>query len=561
MAIVFPEHLPKYVTDDPARDGEKKVYAALETLPDSYHVYYSVHWQKISNELGMAEGEADFVITHANKGIIVLEVKGGGIDFDAQNGTWVSQSRSKNTHVINDPIMQGSRNHHELQKKLESLPGWPDRLINIQHAVCFPDIRVTQKQFLKVDLPREMIIDANDLDQITISIEQLFASCFGKKMSNGAPGPACLALVEKMLANSFHIKTTLGIELRDEDERLVELTEQQFNMLTLLGDRKRVAISGCAGSGKTMLALYKAKQFAELGLKALLVCFTPPITDYLRPRLPPEVDVCGFHELCNKMVMQEGIKLKPNIDKHELYDTILPEALFDAAVKIGRIYDAIIVDEGQDFQENYWIGLEALLKQDGYLYIFYDDNQNLYQEEGKFGGLISEPSFPLTQNCRNTKSIHEIVIKFYNNPDRLKCFCPKGRKPEWHTYTDFEDLSKQLQKKLDYLVNEEQINNDEIVILTPHGETNTKLVPGLKMGNFTLTDKPVNDKLSIQATSVYKFKGLDKRIVIFAELDREKDFNKEMVFYVGFSRARNHLIVFGADNVPETLQGGFEKID
>ena len=77
MAKIYPERLPVSIHDDPKRNAERRVYAALKSLSSPYLVFYSVHWQTISNYRGMEEGEADFVITHPDKGIVVLEVKGG----------------------------------------------------------------------------------------------------------------------------------------------------------------------------------------------------------------------------------------------------------------------------------------------------------------------------------------------------------------------------------------------------------------------------------------------------------------------------------------------------
>jgi DNA helicase IV len=236
------------------------------------------------------------------------------------------------------------------------------------------------------------------------------------------------------------------------------------------------------------------------------------------------------------------------------FDVILPEALLDAAGKIGRVYDAIIVDEGQDFQENYWIALESLLKEDGYLYIFFDNNQNLFGGLGDFGGLITEPPFSLFQNCRNTKAIHNIVKNYHNNPSSLMCFSPEGRPPEMINYAGEEDLIRQLQKIIHHLVVEERISNDEIVILTPRGEKTTRLTPGQKIGMFTLTDQTQTHQSKVQANSVHKFKGLERKVVILAELDARFIYNHDMVMYVGCSRARTHLIIFSDQSSPHKVK-------
>ena len=197
------------------------------------------------------------------------------------------------------------------------------------------------------------------------------------------------------LARSFELHTPLGIEMEAEEERLIHLTEDQFRMLSFLGDRKRAAVAGCAGSGKTMLAVRKAQQFASLGMSTLLVCFNAPLAEDLAKRLPG-VEVEYFHGLCKRAANEIGYTLREaGLSEDEFNNRILPQALFDATGEIGQVYDAIIVDEGQDFREEYWMAMQPLLKENGYLYIFFDNNQNIYSRSADFGGLIQEAPFPL----------------------------------------------------------------------------------------------------------------------------------------------------------------------
>src|SRR5207245_7881148 len=67
----------------------------------------------------------------------------------------------------------------------------------------------------------------------------------------------------------------------------------------------------------------------------------------------------------------------------------------------------------QDFAEEFWFTLEMLLT--GYekspMYVFYDDNQNLYARASTFP--IKDEPYHLSMNCRNTNQIHEIAYRFY----------------------------------------------------------------------------------------------------------------------------------------------------
>jgi hypothetical protein len=547
---MYPERPPQSIIDDPMRFAELRVFQALSNLPERYRVFYSLHWQNDSKETGAYEGEADFIIANPDKGLVVLEVKGGGITFDGTSGKWYSQRKAGNVYEIKDPVEQGRRSHYEIKNRLEKLPGWPARPLNIWHAVCFPDVHLKETKYLKPDLPRQEIIDADDMEDISSVVEQLFKYLFGEKIPSGVPGNDRMQMIEGLLANSFQLRSPLGVDLAREDEKLIDLTEQQFRALALLGSRKRAAIGGCAGSGKTMLAARKAQQFQQLGLNVLLVCFNAALAEDLRSKLP-QVNVYTFHDLCRKAANQVGFRLRNARNDEQLFDEILPEALMDASQEIGRVYDAIIVDEGQDFKENYWIALESLLKEDGYLFLFFDNNQNLFGGLGQFVGLIAEEPFTLNQNCRNTKAIHNLVARYHNNPASLLCFSPDGRAPEFIHYKNPEEMQRLLQTQLHKLVIEEHISSEDIVILTPHGESTTKLKPGQKLGLFTLTNQASDNPANIQVTSIQKFKGLERRVVILAEVDDQVPFNYDMLMYVGCSRARTHLVLLESENMPD----------
>lgn len=542
MAKIFPKRLPQSVLEDQKRSAEVKVFNVLNNLPDSYMVIYSSHWQKHNPYEGVREGEADFIIAHPDMGFIVLEVKGGAIFYKAELDQWYSQDRFGEIHEIKNPVDQARRSHYSMLDELRKLPGWPVYDVNIWHAVCFPDVLKRPGQTFAPDLPNEQVLDANDLMEIEKSVKGLFQYCFGTKISENSPGKKSIQIAESLLANSFEIKTPLGVDLDKDDEKLVELTDSQFQALTLLGKRKRVAIAGCAGSGKTMLAVKKVQQFCDLGLNVLLVCYNAALAEYLETRLY-DATVANFHALCQQAASQLGRNVSKEADQKKLFEEIYPQVLLEFAENTGRVYDAIVVDEAQDFHENYWIALESLLKSDGYLYIFYDDNQNIFHGHPNFGGLIQEEPFSLFQNCRNTKRIHNAVMKFHSDPSSFVSFAPDGHDPEWITYTDQVSMHKALQKILHQLVNEENVNAKDIVILTPKGANRTSLTPGLKLGNFVLTNRSTSQSTNIMTSTIQRFKGLERKVVIMTELDSSVQYDLEMLMYVGCSRARTHLIV------------------
>ena len=563
MARVFPEHLPQWVLDDPGRQAERRVYDALRALPDPFIIFYGVHWLS-RTKAGMRDGEADFVIAHPEKGVLVLEVKGGGIEFDAAVGQWFSVDRAGRRHRIKDPVIQARASKHALLEKLKEMPDWRKDWITMGHGIVFPDV-VVKTVRLRPDLSRAIVVDRSDLSNPVEAISRIFD--FWQKGDDRASGPGLdgMKVITKLLARSFKLRTLLGVELQHEDARIIELTEGQMRVLDMLSEYRRAAIQGCAGSGKTMLAMEKARRLAEEGFDVLLTCFNVPLAQYLAQRVPKGVTVYNFHRLCEVLAEKAGLGLQPPSEdaddalKRTYFDVSLPEGLLEAVDVLGPQFDAIIVDEGQDFDDDWWLGLESLLRdpEHGVFYVFFDDNQNLYRDENRIPGIIDIPPIRLYENCRNTRSIHELVVRFHPDGERIRNRGPVGRKPLWIPYDSNEDMLKLVRRALHRLINEEGVAPSDIVILTPKAERRSKFVGDMRLGNFTLSRTPPSEWPEganwIWVTSIYKFKGLERRVVFIVELEPWLR-NLQTLLYVGCSRARTHLLLFHNHHLnPPTL--------
>lgn len=103
MSRIYPERLPENILHDPKRAAERAMYDALRQLPDPFTVFYSVAWLARRTDGDAQDGEADFVVAHPDLGVIILEVKGGTIQYGAVTGVWTSLSRAGETFTIKDP--------------------------------------------------------------------------------------------------------------------------------------------------------------------------------------------------------------------------------------------------------------------------------------------------------------------------------------------------------------------------------------------------------------------------------------------------------------------------
>ena len=165
-------------------------------------------------------------------------------------------------------------------------------------------------------------------------------------------GPDGLQALEKILAKPFQLRTPLRTLLSQDDAALQVLTQQQFHILRAIEAVPRAAISGAAGTGKTVLAMEEAKRCAEQGARTLFICYNHGLATNVRHRLEdgPPVAAMTFHELCTTLTTRAALAPPDGIPERQLFDEVWPEFLMQAYERLDEERcDAIIVDEGQDF--------------------------------------------------------------------------------------------------------------------------------------------------------------------------------------------------------------------
>lgn len=563
MARIYPERFPLEAQADFKRSAERRVYEVLATLPEEYVVFYSTSWQVRNLNAGAQDGEVDFVVAHPKQGIMILEIKGGRIRYEAEEGQWYSIDRFDIEHPIKDPVQQARNSKGALLSKLRDLPGWDGRYITIGYMVIFPDV-LARNATLRPDLPRELLIDFADMNQLAAHLDAGFAWFQGQEKNRGAIGDDRLRLLESFLACSFTLNSRLGVELEQDEARILQLTEQQMGVLGFIQGHRRALIEGCAGSGKTTLALEKARQLNEQGFETLLLCFNAPLAEHLHQRAPEGIDVFHFHGLCRHLAKEAGIGYRASRNEQDLFDRVLPDMFFEALAELGPRYDAVIVDEGQDFRDEWWETVQELLrdKDKGTWYVFFDNNQNIYHRHARLENLINSQPFTLNENCRNTRAIHQVVRQFHATPHLLISHAPDGRAPEIFYFSSERDQETLIKRVLHRLVNEEGVDTSHIILLTTRNPEKTICYPGKKMGNFVLREwTDCNwQRGDIRVSSVHRFKGLENRVVILTGLEDNDPSWLAPMLYVACSRARAHLVVISHQHLRTDVQLNQDKL-
>jgi hypothetical protein len=542
-----------------------RVYDALKgQLGRDWVVFYHVAWLgRVRDDALPRDGEADFVVGHPELGILVIEVKGGGIRYDGATGQWSSRDGDGIIHSIKDPFDQATTSKHVLKRKVESLPDADFGPLKFGHAVFFPDL--SREQVAVAEWPAvaecEVILTRDALDQVATGLRQVFA--YWGAPARGFAGRALLEELQRMLAPVTELPNPLRLQVQDQEQEILRLTEQQFSALHWLSYTYRARLFGCAGSGKTMLAVEKARRLAREGLRTLLTCRSGMIAAWLEELTAPQrmgtgrLDVCSFEQLCERLARAAGVPLTPaasgpagDAARYHAY----PEALERAVLARPDLrYDAILVDEGQDFADLWWLALEKCLREreDGVFYVFHDDNQKVYTNAATVPGGLHP--FPLTENVRNTRTIHRRLVPYYQGEKPSMPVGPAGRAVETHACPDRATLRQTLGETLDRLILVEGIAPRDVVVLTPRPLDESD-VPGIvSTRQLRVVAGAARGATEIPCFNVADFKGLERPVILVAELgpDLAADAARWIATcYVAFSRARSYLVILGH---PEAL--------
>jgi hypothetical protein len=547
-ARMYPDPLPDYIRRDPVRRAECKVYDALaEQLSADYTVFYSRPWLGLAPDGREIDGEIDFVVANPETGFLSIEVKGGGISRDARTEQWTSRGQQAIVHKIKNPVNQARSGKYKLLEKLNASTQWKPRFVRARHGVIFPDSAASSSD-LGADMPLKIFAFNEDMRRLALWVEQRMKDP-PEAGSNAeqALGPDGIRALEFMLARSFTLRVPLGAALSSDDQKIVLLTDEQYHILEAFSGWKRAAIAGGAGTGKTLLAAEKARRLAREGLKTLLLCYNRPLATFLKQGLEeaPKPDVYSFHEFCGVMAAAARIQVPDTKDLRLLYGKVLPEALFRALeVRSDLRYDAIIVDEGQDFPAEWWSPIELCMRSesDGILYVFYDDNQRVYPSSGRYVSSLPQAPIALSRNIRNAKPIFDLSRPLYNGPRYLSAG-PDGTPVEYVQIGSSGALPERLGEIVGRLCVTEKIPPEHVAILSGHDRAESAVGKISRIGRFDTVPADAPRAGALVVDTVRRFKGLDRTVVLLVELDGILD--SPELLYVAMTRARLKLVIVG----------------
>jgi len=530
---MWPRVLPRQVRETTLREAEVKVYDLLaRSLDSSWSVFYSRPWLGLTPSGEERDGECDFVVVHPELGFLAIEVKGGTISYDPLADQWTSTDRNKIRHRIKNPVQQAVSSKHQLLEKAKLQQSWPGRYIRARHGVVFTDTASPPKM-LGADSPPDVFCCRTELPRIADWIRSRLSG--GEGYPLGAEG---VRAFEELLASPFILRVPLGHYLDDDDEAIAALTPQQFFILDSVGHLHRVAAGGGAGTGKTIVAMEDAIRLSRQGLKTALICRSAPLAAFIRDRLgrvEPNIGAWSLGELCVALngSSETEYRSSTGIEKG------IEEMLIAVRKSPSKRFDAIIVDEAQDFRTHWWIAIEELLADadQSWLHAYFDTNQSIYGDLASELAAFRIVPIHLTRNLRNTRCIHQAANRFYRGIP-IVADGPEGVNVEWETCGDDKIASRAVAAAARLIG--ERVAPSDIAILAVDERAKSEIRNRSGFPN------------GVAVELISDFKGLERKAIIIAATRGIAD--EPELAYVSLSRPRTHLIVCGEMSVLSWLK-------
>ena len=517
-----------------ANDAEKVVWKQLKkSLPDDVYLFHGVRVTE-----GQVDCEADLVVIWPDKGIAFVEVKGGYVSPN-EDGTFTQGSGRKKKRI--DPVTQIHGAMYEIRDWLSTKTS-----LNLHvpqtFLVAFPQGQL-QSNYSNPRISRAQFIDKDDLSNAREIVQQAIESKTGYTVSPDTTD--CDRIAGALKAST--IDATDVAELAKIIDQRTEQIESYINenekLLDFVCEIRRFHVKGTAGTGKTALALAHSRRLKKQNFRVAFLCYSRALATYIRhstESLPREerIDVVKtFHGLAHEW----GLQIPPTADD-AFWDTQSIEQFIDIARTSPEEekFDAIVVDEAQDFGASWWNVIEELLRNHSQagIYAFGDIGQEIFQR--REGHELPYTPLRLHVNLRNAEPIarlsHEIS---HEETPTVGIPGPNVFYAQLPEETTEHDTIIAGDAAVEYLL--EDYRSRHIALLTTksrHPQHRT-----LAETDNDAYLRRLWDESDIFYGTVEGFKGLERNCIVLVVNGFHHDVNIKQLMYTGVTRARDLLVV------------------
>ncbi len=583
-------------------EGERIFYRFLRSVAKPDSKYISWYTPDIDGK------EPDFILFSDDTGLIIFEVKDWALDQIVEaNPKYFVLAIGNKTESRKSPFEQARDYLYSVKDKIQKDGQLVSREPNVygklkipmDYGIVFPNINkseYTQKGFNQVT-GNDKIFFWDDLYSESEICKDPSGQCFLNTLTKMFPPMFNFKINGKELA---HLKglifPVVRIELpgrepgegySHEVQRLRILDHHQEAIARKYDGGHRIIV-GPSGSGKTLILVHKAallKKYNPAIKNILFVCFNITLVNYIKRLLSDKgvalgeggVEIFHFYQLCSKILGEEVLYEEDS----DYYRLVAQETLSKLKEKDLK-YDAILVDEGQDFSDEMLMVITSLLNpKTNSLTIALDDHQIIYHHNQRWKDLGIQAQgriHRLTHAYRSTREISDFASALIGNGDEKSSderedsqelfpdtYGVNGPIPEIKRLKSIEDLVTYVSGNIKRLVESKEYPCSEIGIIytvkalhdMPDRHVPRMLERALesrgilyKWASEDYQTKRFYDITtnSVTISTIHSAKGLDFSCVFLVGLDflepgkMSWDQMKNLT-YVGLTRARHRLVI------------------
>jgi DNA helicase IV len=366
---------------------------------------------------------------------------------------------------------------------------------------------------------------------------------------------------------------TWWVKQQDLDDRQKAVIDLPLNQSHL--------IVGPPGSGKTNLLLLRGSQLVRSGKpNVLILVFTRTLREFVASgsHLYAFGDdrIKTLNSWTFELLRDEGVKPAQEKDfVEQRQQRIAQIADLIASRKVGRLFDAIIIDEAQDYLPE---EIDAFLKLAEVVFAAADSRQRIYATEDVWETLLRtfpEP-FILKHHYRNGHKICSVADALAKKWCDLEPLMPtnnydEGKNPSSVTITRTENVEEQVDKALVELRTQMKAYPDEYLgVLCPTRASLKSVWSFIKgsplAGKAVLQSAeegyvPFEADKPICVCSIHGAKGLEFRAVhiLQAEHMKKSPLNRNIA-YTAVTRAKTSLSIYHSNPIPAYLDSALMSV-
>lgn len=532
MAYLQPSDITPLALAD-ARASEIETLKYLQTnLPNDYTIFHSVHWASESATRS-AFGEIDFVIVNRAGEILVIEQKDGVLE-ETTDGL-VKRYGNKSKTVSS----QVQRNIGSTRKKFSKQFGSESGLI-IDYLVYCPHYRVLDFNGAGIDASRT--IDAASKNDLAKRVQQLLSGGDHDKEHWGH-------VVRSFFANTMRIVPDISSYVSSQDRVYTQTLEGLRDVIDKLDFSPfRLRVVGTAGCGKSQLTLRFCDQALAKGGRPLLLCFNNPLAVRLRSAAHSAITVSTYHDFCAKFAESQGVDLDLSQSDQPGFWRGLQDLIVAAEIPDDAKFDYLVVDEGQDFKQDWYDILQLFLNEDASVLWLEDPLQNLTMKPSvEMKGFVA---YKESANFRTPRLISEFIKDVLNTEFDNKNPLP-GLGVEVHTYENDNEQKRIVTHRVSELVRE-GFSHEQIVVISCKGLKSNSFkdcdqIGTLKLrkfsGKYDKSRKQIYSDGDVYFDTIFRFKGQQAPAIIVIDIDDslKNDDRAKNILYCAMTRATVHL--------------------